>query len=591
MGRKDELAEIIRWHGGDRTRLLDIFWDAQASPGFISDDDLEFIASGLRTSVSDLREVLSFYHFFRSTPSGRFQIYLDQSIIAEMSGMAQVRSAFEAELGISVGQVTEDGLFGLFETSCIGMSDQSPAALINSIPFTKLNPDRVKKMISRLRQGEDPQALIHEFGLGEGQNAAPGIGSTVVNNIRTRDGFFFSSRALDAGWRAALARSPEEVIAQIERSGLRGRGGAGFPTGRKWAACRASQSQSRFVVCNADEGEPGTFKDRVLLTETPERVIEGMAIAARAIGASECVLYLRAEYRYLKDHIQNNINAFVARNAGLRFQFRIQLGAGAYVCGEESALLESMEGKRGEPRLKPPFPVEVGYLGQPTVVNNVETFVLAAEIMWRGAEAFRALGTERSPGVRLLSISGDVSRPGVYEVPWGIRIGEVLDLCGAVSPKMVQVGGPSGACVRADEVDRRVSYEDLPTGGSLMVFDQTRDVLGVAENFMQFFVDESCGNCTPCRAGNVVMRDLLKRFSHGHARREDLAKVDEWARIISTSSRCGLGQSSPHIVSGTKRAFPEVYSAKIDPKASDLFYDFDLAAATVDYDRTIKELK
>lgn len=588
MDRALELAGIVRKHNNDRTRLIDILWAAQEREGFISHFDLQELGRLLGLSVPALREVMSFYHFFRDRPSGRHQIYLDSSIIAEMNGLAEIRDEFERQLGIKVGQTTSDGLFGLFETSCIGMSDQAPAALINLEPFTALNRQKVATIVNRLRAGAAIKAVAREIGLGDGANAGPSVESTVSNNLREKGSFILAPLTFGTALKNALAQSADKVIDVVTASGLRGRGGAGFPTGRKWAACKSYPAAKRYVVCNADEGEPGTFKDRLLLTEYPGLLIEGMAIAAYAIGAKEAVIYLRAEYKYLEAHLLREIGR-------ARFPFeldiRVQLGAGAYVCGEESALLESMEGKRGEPRLRPPFPVESGYLDMPTVVNNVETYALVAQIFSQGGDAFRKFGTSKSPGVRLLSVSGDVDRPGIYEIPWGIKIGEVLKMVGARQARMIQVGGPSGIAIQASDVNREISYEDLPTGGSFMVFGERRDLFAVLENFMTFFVNESCGNCTPCRAGNVALRGLLRKFVSGQARQEDLNRIESWANIVKRGSRCGLGGSSPNVLTTTKAAFPELFRNAITPGASPLFFDFDDKAAVADYDRTVREMK
>ncbi len=584
--RRGELKAIVQKFAADRRRLIDILWAAHEHRGFVSTDDAAAIAQELGISTGHVAEVVSFYHFFHDRPVGRHTIYLDTSIIAEHAGQGAVREALCRELGVKVGEVSADGLFGLLETSCIGMSDHAPAALVDGLPVPFLTPERAVAMVAWLRAGRPLKDWLAGLARGDGQNTA--LGLPISNHLRNVGPFLFGPEENDPPVVAQTATA-DEIIDTVTRSGLRGRGGAGFSTGKKWDLCRKIPAATRYVVCNADEGEPGTFKDRVLLTETADLLFEGMALAGKAIGATEGFLYLRAEYRYLLEHLETRRREFEARAPLGPFSIRIQLGAGAYICGEESALLESMEGKRGEPRIKPPFPVESGYLGCPTVVNNVETLILAALIVRRGSDAFRRWGTERSPGVRLLSVSGDVEFPGIYEIPWGTSLGEVLDRCGAREPHLVQVGGPSGEVVRADAVERVFSYEDLSTGGSLMVFSRDRDRFEILENFSTFFVNESCGNCAPCRAGNVVLRDLLKRFKNGHARAEDLPKLDQWARIVSQTSRCGLGMTSPRVLTTSRKAFPELYADAIDQKKSPLFYDFDVAAATAEYDRRVEE--
>ena len=362
----------------------------------------------------------------------------------------------------------------------------------------------------------------------------------------------------EAGLRAAVALDPPGVVATVKESGIKGRGGAGFPTGLKWqlAAAAPTPKGRRYVVCNADEGEPGTFKDRVLLAEHADLVFEGMTIAGYAIGAAEGVLYLRGEYSYLRGALQacldkrreaGLLGASILGDADFNFDIRIHLGAGAYVCGEETALLESLEGRRGEPRKRPPFPVVAGLHQAPTAVNNVETFAWVAAIMAKGAEWFASIGTDHSTGPKLLSISGDVARPGVYEFPLGVSIAEVLEAAGGEAAKAVVVGGASGKCVPAADFSRAISYEDVRTGGAVIVIGADRDLLAVAENFQEFFVDESCGQCTPCRVGNVKILEGIRMLRRGECSVAYLQELCKLGGTMQIASKCGLGQSAPNV--------------------------------------------
>ncbi len=360
------------------------------------------------------------------------------------------------------------------------------------------------------------------------------------------------------GLAAALAMSRADLIGTVAASNLRGRGGAGFPTGTKWnlaAAARVKPGEHKFVVCNADEGEPGTFKDRVLLTDYADLVFEGMTIAARAIGAAKGVVYLRAEYVYLRAHLEavlarrraaGRLGAAILGTAGFDFDIEIRMGAGAYVCGEETALIESLEGQRGEPRNRPPFPVDTGFRGQPTVVNNVETLASVTAILARGPDWFRSFGSERSAGFKLFSVSGDCAAPGVYEFPLGTSIADLLAAVGGTGAKAVQVGGASGTCVPASQFGRRLAFEDVATGGSIIVFGPGRDMLHVARNFMEFFVEESCGQCTPCRDGNVKLLDGIERMERGECSTAYLQELQALGETMQLASKCGLGQSSPN---------------------------------------------
>ncbi len=358
----------------------------------------------------------------------------------------------------------------------------------------------------------------------------------------------------DAGLASALARSPAEIIAELTAAKLRGRGGAGFPTGVKWSLAAAANNDTKYVVCNADEGEPGTFKDRVILSEVPDLVFAGMTIGGIAIGAAQGIVYLRGEYAYLREPLDEALARRRAagqlgeRVLGTEFAFdiEIRMGSGAYVCGEETALIESLEGHRGEPRNRPPFPVDSGYLGRPTIVNNVETFACVAAIMAKGAPWFAAIGTETSTGPKLFSVSGDCARPGVYEFPMGLPVSELLREVGGEDAKAVQVGGASGRCVPASAFADTICYEGISTGGSVIVFGPQRDMLHVAKNFMEFFVEESCGQCTPCREGNARLLEGVAMLEDGRCSAAYLAELTKLGEVMQLASKCGLGQSSPN---------------------------------------------
>jgi [NiFe] hydrogenase diaphorase moiety large subunit len=372
----------------------------------------------------------------------------------------------------------------------------------------------------------------------------------------------------DAGLRAALALSRADIIDTVTDSGMKGRGGAGFPTGMKWNFCGSEKGDRKYIICNADEGEPGTFKDRVILTEFADLVFAGMAIAGRAIGAREGIVYLRGEYTYLRSHLNDVIKKRRAAGLlgkdvggvkGFDFDIIVALGAGAYICGEETALIESLEGFRGEPRNRPPFPVVAGYRYAPTVVNNVETLASAACIFAKGVDWFKSFGTDRSTGFKLFSVSGDCAKPGVYEFPFGIKVAELLKEVGGEDAKAVQIGGASGTCVPRAQFARQMAFEDIPTGGSVMVFGPQRDMLDVAENFLEFFVDESCGQCTPCRLGNPVLLEGVRSLKRGECTAERLGGLQQLGRTMQDASKCGLGQTSPNFfLSLVDRFGPEI---------------------------------
>jgi [NiFe] hydrogenase diaphorase moiety large subunit len=365
----------------------------------------------------------------------------------------------------------------------------------------------------------------------------------------------FSQVEVGAGLKVASGKKRPDVISEIAQSGLRGRGGAGFPTSVKWNLAAAAVNERKFVVCNADEGEPGTFKDRVILANHAALVFEGMAIAAYTIGAVKGIMYLRGEYTYMLEHLEGVLaelrdKGILGANAGgidgFAFDIELRLGSGAYVCGEETALIESLEGNRGEPRNRPPFPVDTGFMGTPTVVNNVETLAWVPCILAKGAEWFKEHGTSKSAGLKLFSVSGDCEKPGVYELPLGIKVRTLLDEVGAPDAKAVQIGGAAGHCIARKDFDRQIAYEDVATGGSVIVFGPERDMLDVAENFLEFFVDESCGQCTPCREGNAKLMEGVEMLKEGTCSMRYLRELVSLGETMQIASKCGLGQSSPN---------------------------------------------
>jgi len=387
-----------------------------------------------------------------------------------------------------------------------------------------------------------------------------------IDDYLARDGY----RALAK----ARGLSADDVIAAISDSGLRGRGGAGFPTGRKWALGRAQPDTEKYVICNGDEGDPGAFMDRLVLESDPHRVLEGLAIAACAIGAREGYLYIRAEYPLAVRHTRAAIRQ--AEERGLLAQLRLEVreGAGAFVCGEETALIQSLEGKRGMPRLRPPYPVERGFRGCPTVINNVETLAAVPWIIRHGAEAFAALGTKNTRGTKVFALAGKINRGGLIEVPMGISIREVVeDIGGGMRNgrtfKAVQLGGPSGGCIPARLADTPIDYDALAQTGAIMgsgglvVLDDRDCMVDIARFFLKFTQAESCGKCTFCRIGTKRMLEILERLCEGKGRRDDLEKLETLADYVGRGSLCGLGQTAPNPVLTTLRYFRSEYEAHL----------------------------
>jgi len=388
-----------------------------------------------------------------------------------------------------------------------------------------------------------------------------------LDDYLARDGYQALAKCLEL--------TPCEVIETITNSGLRGRGGAGFPTGVKWKLGRASSDPVKYVICNGDEGDPGAFMDRLVLESDPHRVLEGLAISAHAVGATQGYLYIRAEYPLAVRHIRAAIQQATERGLLGALRLEVREGAGAFVCGEETALIQSLEGKRGTPRLRPPYPVERGFRGKPTVINNVETLACVPWIVRHGAEAFAAFGTHTSRGTKVFALAGKINRGGLIEVPMGITIREVVEeIAGGIKQgrqfKAVQLGGPSGGCIPARLADTPIDYDALAQTGAIMgsggmvVLDERDCMVDIARFFLKFTQAESCGKCTFCRIGTKRMLEILERLCAGQGRRDDLAKLETLADYVSRGSLCGLGQTAPNPVLTTLRYFREEYEAHLE---------------------------
>jgi len=570
---ESKLKAITAKYNGDRTRLMDILHEVKDEFGYISPDAVKNLAELLNMSTVDVEQTVSFYHFYSLTPKGKYSVYLNNSAVACMMGRDEIAKAFEKEIGIPFNSVTPDGLIGLWDTADIGMNDQEPAAIVNDVVFTQLTPSKPRELAAAFRTGQDVKDLVVKYG--DGENSHPFIKSMVHNNVMKKGPVLFSDYELGMAIRKAVNMTPEQVIDEVKKSNLRGRGGAGFPAGMKWEFCRKSRGPVTYLVCNADEGEPGTFKERVILTELPKQLFEGMIVAGYALGAKEGILYLRYEYKYLQVYLEqmlremregNLLGKNIAGKQGFNFDLRIQLGAGAYVCGEESALLESMEGKRGEPRNRPPFPVQKGYLDMPTVINNVETLSAVVKILVKGADWFKAMGTRESAGTKLISVSGDCKQPGVYEIEWGMTIREMLEMVGATSVQAVQVGGPSGVCINPTQFNREIAFEDLATGGSMIVIGKQRNLLReLVVNFMEFFIEESCSSCVPCRSLTVILRNKLQKILDGKGTMKDVDDLYQWTKYMKAANRCGLGQTAANPILSTIENFRQLYEDLVIP--------------------------
>jgi [NiFe] hydrogenase diaphorase moiety large subunit len=566
------LDDLLQHWPASPQNLLQVLRAIQARFGHIPPQAVEALVQQWGLSYTAIRSVVSFYHFLSFEPRGRYTVYVSDSVTDRMLGNDALIAQLCQRLNVAEGITRPDGLVSVHRTACTGLCDQGPAGLVNGRPLVMLTPRRIDEIADLILLETPLDAWPTDF--------------FAVHNPVWRHTLTLSHPIPPGdGIQAMLGRRAEGMIATLQTACLRGRGGAGFATWQKWQACRNAPGP-RAITCNADEGEPGTFKDRMLLMQWAHEVFEGMTIAALTVGATQGFLYLRGEYEFIAPHLREvlaqrhaqGLLGFDVAGSGQAFDIALHLGAGAYVCGEETALIESVEGKRGIPRTRPPFPVDRGYLGLPTVNNNVETFVQVAQIAVHGGEWFAAHGTEKSRGTRILSVSGDVARPGLYEIPWGVTVADVLQDAGAHDVQAVLVGGPSGKLIDASQLQRQISFEDLPTGGAFTVFNHSRDMLDVARQYTHFFAHESCGFCTPCRVGCVQLVDTADRLMNGHASAHDLDRLRDTGALMQRLSHCGLGQTAAHPLLDVLAHFPEQVERRLVPS----LHAFDLDAACVD---------
>lgn len=556
------------------SHVLHRLYALQQTELHISAESMMQVAHEFKLPVSQITSVVNFYSFFYSKPVGRYHILFSNcTSCGYLAGQLNLLEQICQQLSIIPGKTREDGRVSIDETSCIGMCDHGASMLINGVPLVRIDEEKIMQM-SRLIAEQAPLAQW------------PAEWFRIEPNIQKRDLLLNETIQPGSSLKKVLANASQHTLNSILDSGLRGRGGAGFSTGKKWQFCRDSAGDAHYVVCNADEGEPGTFKDRVLLEKNAETLFEGMTICAYVIGARKGFLYLRGEYRYLLNHLQNTLMHRYKRKLlgksilgydGFDFDIDIVVGAGAYICGEESALIESLEGKPGIPRIRPPFPVTHGYLGQPTVVNNVETLIAAALIAKNGSDWFKSMGTKQSTGSKILSISGDCRIPGIYEYPYGVSVQQILDDCGANNVQAVQIGGPAGVLVARKDFHRLISFEDLSTGGSFLVFGENRDLLSVNQNFAHFFAHESCGFCTPCRVGTRLLINSLQKIQEGRATSLDIHEIKQLSAVVRRYSHCGLGHTAANHILDSLQHFPEYFEKRVTQQAFTPQIDLDAA--------------
>jgi len=528
-----------------RSGLLPALHAAQKHYGWLSQPVVAEVAKTLNVPLADVHGVIEFYALFYNEPVGKRVIRVCTDVACALKGADTVLEDLCTQHGIRPHQTTLNAGTTIEHAPCLGLCEHAPAV------WTE-NGD---------------QSTV-----GDGSQSVSRPRSKVYGSIRqlTKNCGNGPTGLKAYGKYAALEKArdmqPADVIAEIKEAGLVGRGGAAFPTGIKWDGAANADGDEKYVICNADESEPGTFKDRVLLLDDPHSNIEGMCVAAHAIGATKGYIYLRGEYPYILPVLENALTE--AREAGYlgrAFDIEIRVGAGAYICGEETALFESIEGKRGFPRVKPPFPTTHGVFGKPTVINNVETLSNVPLILEKGADEYRKLGTEKSPGPKLFCVSGDVEKPGLYEVPFGMTLRELLEMAGYGTLQAVLFGGAAGAFATPEHLDVKLTFEDLreaglPLGsGVVMVFDKSRDLRDTLSRLGKFFAHESCGKCYPCQIGTQRQMEILDNIAAGNLHAGDVERLQDVGWTMIDSSLCGLGQTAATAVLSAMKEFPELF--------------------------------
>jgi NADH-quinone oxidoreductase subunit F len=576
-----------------RDLLLPVLHALQDRVGQISQPGLNYVSKRLSVPPAEAYGVATFYALFATRPRPAAVAHVCDDIACRLAGAEAVCGDLMRSLG-PAGEPSSDGRTTWLRSPCLGMCELAPAAMFTIAGETPIRelaaPIDAAGVVARLERATSTRPATPmgaTAAAGPDREAAlasvPQMGEPelmLLRRVGIVDPSSLDDYIANRGYQAlrnALAMGPEAAIKEITDSRLMGRGGAAFPTGRKWAAVAARPEQPHYVVCNADESEPGTFKDRVLMENDPFALIEAMTIEGYATGSARGYLYIRGEYPLAEARLQTAIDA--ARAAGylgehvagsdIAFDIEIRRGAGAYICGEETALFESIEGKRGEPRNKPPFPVEFGLFGKPTAINNVETLVNVLSILEAGSgggERFATIGTEGSTGHKLFCLSGNVGRPGVYEVPFGTTLGQLLELGGGVPDRRairaILLGGAAGVFVGADVLDTPLTFEGTRAigatlgSGVVMVFDETADLVGTLRRIAAFFRDESCGQCVPCRVGTVRQEELLARLVDGvgvRSREDELVLLADIGRAMRDASICGLGQTASSAIESAMR--------------------------------------
>ena len=557
--------QLVQRYPVKRSTLIPMLLYAQDATGQISDEMIAEIALRLELNTLQVTETLAYYSMLRRKPAGKHHVQVCTNVSCMLRGGRRILEAAERTLEIGNKQVTPDGMFSLEEVECIGACTGAPAMQVNYDFYENMTAEKVREVISQIDAGRKPPPSPHTAGAIHDRHPAevPVISRRWgIQNSRTLD-VYLRNEGYQGLEKALKQMTPEQVIEEVKKSNLRGRGGAGFPAGVKWSFVPKNTNKPKYILCNADESEPGTCKDRPLMELDPHQLIEGIVIAGRAVSAHQGYIYIRGEYRYVLDIVDAAIGeaysaGYLGKNilgSGFDFELCTHTGAGAYECGEESALMESLEGKRGYPRIRPPFPAVVGLYGCPTVINNVETLSAVPWVILRGAEWYANLGSPKDGGTRLFCISGHVNRPGIYELPMGFPLKRMIEevaggVRGGKKLKAVIPGGSSCPLLSAADAGLPMDFDSLAKAGSMLgsggvvVIDEETCMVDVARRIMHFYAHESCGWGIPCREGTAWLRKMLDRFHAGGGRSEDIALMGELAKNMLGRTFCPLGDAA-----------------------------------------------
>ncbi len=590
-----KIGDLFQHYPVKRSALIPILLYAQDEFGYISDEMIEEIARRLDLRVIQVAETLTYYSMLRRQPAGKYHVQVCTNVSCMLRGGYRVWDRVQRKLEIANKQTTPDGIFSLEEVECIGACTGAPAIQVNYDYYENLTPEGADFLLDQLDAGRKPKPVACTSGALHPRHPAevPVITRRFgIKDSHTLD-VYLQNDGYQALEKALKEMTPEQVVEEVKKSNLRGRGGAGFPTGVKWSFVPKESAKPKYVIANADESEPGTCKDRPLMELDPHQLIEGMAIAGRAVGAHQGYIYIRGEYRYVMEIVDRAIAEAYARGylgknilgSGFDFDLCTHTGAGAYECGEESALMESLEGKRGYPRIRPPFPAVVGLYGGPTVINNVETLSSVPPVILQGGERYAGLGSPKNGGTRMFCISGHVSRPGIYELPMGFNLKRMIEevaggMANGTKLKAVIPGGSSCPLLKAEETDLPMDFDSLAKAGSMLgsggviVIDEDTCMVDLARRIMHFYAHESCGWCIPCREGTAWLRKMLDRFHEGGGRSEDIPLIDELAKNMLGRTFCPLGDAAAlptiSIVKKWRHEFEEHLRGKCPYKSAEV---------------------